>query len=181
MCFVWRAHAPRSEPSLRPPPAPCQTIARRRDRSSAQPRRASRNTPREPGYLQLGSRSHVVSATTHGAITIATYASPAKKSCIAFASSSIQRSATQLTSSLSANPRRTNRRSHLSANLGHSPAVRRSFTHATQSPTDAKRPPGNRATFSLGRIVPTEAKPSELSGCILSLATTCVKAKTMPM
>jgi hypothetical protein len=50
-----------------------------------------------------------------------------------------------------------------------------------QSPTDAKRPPGNRATFSLGRIVPTEAKPSELSGCILSLAKTGVKTKTMPM
>jgi hypothetical protein len=34
----------------------------------------------------------------------------------------------------------------------------------------AKRPPGNRAASSLGRIVPTEAKPSELSGEILSLA-----------
>jgi hypothetical protein len=45
----------------------------------------------------------------------------------------------------------------------------------------AKRPPGNRAAFSLGRIVPTEAKPSELSGCILSLAKTGVKTKTMPM
>jgi hypothetical protein len=45
-------------------------------------------------------------------------------------------------------------------------------------PADTKRPPGNRAAFSLGRIVPTEAKPSELSGCILSLAKTCVKAKT---
>jgi hypothetical protein len=45
-------------------------------------------------------------------------------------------------------------------------------------PADTKRPPGNRAAFSLGRIVPTEAKPSELSGCILSLAKTRVKAKT---
>jgi hypothetical protein len=35
--------------------------------------------------------------------------------------------------------------------------------------------------FSLGRIVPTEAKPSELSGCILSLAKTGVKAKTLPL
>jgi hypothetical protein len=34
----------------------------------------------------------------------------------------------------------------------------------------AKRPPGNRVASSLGRIVPTEAKPSELSGEILSLA-----------
>jgi hypothetical protein len=32
---------------------------------------------------------------------------------------------------------------------------------------NAKRPPGNRAASSLGRIVPTEAKPSELSGEIL--------------
>jgi hypothetical protein len=32
---------------------------------------------------------------------------------------------------------------------------------------NAKRPPGNRATSSFGRIVPTEAKPSELSGEIL--------------
>jgi hypothetical protein len=37
-------------------------------------------------------------------------------------------------------------------------------------PNNAKRPPGNRAASSLGRIVPTEAKPSELSGEILSLA-----------
>jgi hypothetical protein len=42
----------------------------------------------------------------------------------------------------------------------------------------AKRPPGNRAASSLGRIVPTEAKPSELSGEILSLAKSGVKAKT---
>ncbi len=41
-----------------------------------------------------------------------------------------------------------------------------------------KRPPGNRAASSLGRIVPTEAKPSELSGEILSLAKSGVKAKT---
>jgi hypothetical protein len=41
-----------------------------------------------------------------------------------------------------------------------------------------KRPPGNRAASSLGRIAPTEAKPSELSGEILSLAKYGVKAKT---
>jgi hypothetical protein len=35
---------------------------------------------------------------------------------------------------------------------------------------NVKRPPGNRAASSLGRIVPTEAKPSELSGEILWLA-----------
>jgi hypothetical protein len=42
----------------------------------------------------------------------------------------------------------------------------------------AKKPPGNRVASSLGRIVPTEAKPSELSGEILSLAKYGVKAKT---
>jgi hypothetical protein len=42
----------------------------------------------------------------------------------------------------------------------------------------AKRLPGNRVASSLGRIVPTEAKPSELSGEILSLAKYRVKAKT---
>jgi hypothetical protein len=30
-----------------------------------------------------------------------------------------------------------------------------------------KEPPGNRAALSSGRIVPTEAKPQKLSGCIL--------------
>src|SRR5260370_19639244 len=45
----------------------------------------------------------------------------------------------------------------------------------------AKRPPGNRVASSLGRIVPTEAKPSELSGEILSLAKYRVKAKTRPL
>jgi hypothetical protein len=29
--------------------------------------------------------------------------------------------------------------------------------------SNAKKPPGNRVAFSLGRIVPTEARPSELS------------------
>jgi hypothetical protein len=47
--------------------------------------------------------------------------------------------------------------------------------------SDAKKPPGNGAASSFGRIVPTEAKPSELSGCILSLAQTGVKAKTLQM
>ena len=43
---------------------------------------------------------------------------------------------------------------------------------------DMKRPPGNGAAFSLGRIVPTEAKPSELSGEILCLGAEGVKAKS---
>jgi hypothetical protein len=47
--------------------------------------------------------------------------------------------------------------------------------------SDAKKPPGNGTASSFGRIVPTEAKPSELSGCILSLAQTGVKAKTLQM
>jgi hypothetical protein len=43
---------------------------------------------------------------------------------------------------------------------------------------DMKKPPGNGAAFSLGRIVPTEAKPSELSGEILCLGAKGVKAKS---
>jgi hypothetical protein len=50
--------------------------------------------------------------------------------------------------------------------------------HTKVAPEKAKRPPGNRAASSLGRIVPTEAKPSELSGEILSLAKYRVKAKS---
>jgi hypothetical protein len=50
--------------------------------------------------------------------------------------------------------------------------------HPKVVPGKAKRPPGNRVASSLGRIVPTEAKPSELSGEILSLAKYRVKAKT---
>jgi hypothetical protein len=38
-----------------------------------------------------------------------------------------------------------------------------------------KEPPGNRAALPLGRIVPTEAKPSELSGCIVGSGSTSVK------
>jgi hypothetical protein len=48
-------------------------------------------------------------------------------------------------------------------------------------PKNAKRPPGNRAASSLGRIVPTEARPSELSGEILWLAKKRVKAKSAQM
>jgi hypothetical protein len=43
---------------------------------------------------------------------------------------------------------------------------------------ETKRPPGNRAALSLGRIVPTEAKPSELSGEIVWLGGRGVKAKS---
>jgi hypothetical protein len=43
---------------------------------------------------------------------------------------------------------------------------------------NTKRPPGNGTAFSLGRIVPTEAKPSELSGEILCLGAEGVKAKS---
>jgi hypothetical protein len=53
-----------------------------------------------------------------------------------------------------------------------------SHNHPKVVPGKAKRPPGNRVASSLGRIVPTEAKPSELSGEILSLAKYCVKAKS---
>src|SRR5882724_2208495 len=50
--------------------------------------------------------------------------------------------------------------------------------HPKVVPENAKMPPGNRVASSLGRIVPTEAKPSELSGEILSLAKYRVKAKS---
>jgi hypothetical protein len=51
-------------------------------------------------------------------------------------------------------------------------------TNIAKRRPDTKRPPGNRAAFSLGRIVPTEAKPSELSGEILWSAYRGVKAKS---
>ena len=41
-----------------------------------------------------------------------------------------------------------------------------------------KEPPGNRAAPSSGRIVPTEAKPSELSGCIVGAGERSVKNKS---
>jgi hypothetical protein len=41
-----------------------------------------------------------------------------------------------------------------------------------------KEPPGNRAALSSGRIVPTEAKPSELSGCIVGVPEGSVKEKS---
>jgi hypothetical protein len=48
-------------------------------------------------------------------------------------------------------------------------SVRSEFVPKLAPPQVEKRkePPGNRAALPLGRIVPTEAKPSELSGCIV--------------
>jgi hypothetical protein len=46
------------------------------------------------------------------------------------------------------------------------------------SPQKRKEPPGNRAAPSLGRIVPTEARPSELSGCIVGAGGQGVKNKS---
>jgi hypothetical protein len=48
-----------------------------------------------------------------------------------------------------------------------------------QSPKKRKEPPGNRAAPSSGRIVPTEAKPSELSGCIVGAMEGGVKDKSI--
>jgi hypothetical protein len=45
-------------------------------------------------------------------------------------------------------------------------------------PKKRKEPPGNRAAPSSGRIVPTEAKPSELSGCIVGAGEGSVKKKS---
>jgi hypothetical protein len=42
-------------------------------------------------------------------------------------------------------------------------------------PNKRKEPPGNRAALPSGRIVPTEAKPSELSGCIVGAGGRSVK------
>ena len=55
------------------------------------------------------------------------------------------------------------------------PFVTCSTYSAADFASNMKRPPGNRAASSLGRIVPTEAKPSELSGEILWLAKWRVK------
>jgi hypothetical protein len=46
------------------------------------------------------------------------------------------------------------------------------------NPQKRKEPPGNRAALSSGRIVPTEAKPSELSGCIVGAGASSVKEKS---
>jgi hypothetical protein len=48
----------------------------------------------------------------------------------------------------------------------------------SNKPLKRKEPPGNRAALSSGRIVPTEAKPSELSGCILGAWEGSVKGKS---
>jgi hypothetical protein len=45
-------------------------------------------------------------------------------------------------------------------------------------PKKRKEPPGNRAALSSGRIVPTEAKPSKLSGCIVGVWGRRVKRKS---
>jgi hypothetical protein len=68
--------------------------------------------------------------------------------------------------------RRSKPRSHL-------PCLSAPVAHVKTRPQTRRDRPGNRAASSLGRIVPTEAKPSELSACILSLAQTGVKAKTV--
>jgi len=74
---------------------------------------------------------------------------------------------------------RSNKTLSLLVHLGHISDIYLLLEDTLNDPPHAKRPPGNRAAFSLGRIVPTEAKPSELSGCILSLAKTGVKTKTL--
>jgi hypothetical protein len=49
---------------------------------------------------------------------------------------------------------------------------------ALQIAQKRKEPPGNRAAPSSGRIVPTEAKPLELSGCIVGAWDGSVKKKS---
>jgi hypothetical protein len=60
-------------------------------------------------------------------------------------------------------------------NKSHADSQKWNLTYAPYSAKKRKRPPGNRVASSLGRIVPTEAKPSELSGEILVLVKTGVK------
>jgi len=48
-----------------------------------------------------------------------------------------------------------------------------------QEGKNGKRPPEFRQPFPSGRIVPTEARPSELSGCIVGGGDGGVKAKSV--
>jgi hypothetical protein len=56
--------------------------------------------------------------------------------------------------------------------------IRKKRKRVLQSAQKRKEPPGNRAALSSGRIVPTEAKPSELSGCIVGAWDGSVKKKS---
>jgi hypothetical protein len=49
----------------------------------------------------------------------------------------------------------------------------------TEFASKRKEPPGNGTALSSGRIVPTEAKPSELSGCIVGAGGSSVKGKCL--
>jgi hypothetical protein len=46
-------------------------------------------------------------------------------------------------------------------------------------PSKRKEPPGNGTALSSGRIVPTEANPSELSGCIVGVGESSVKGNVL--
>ena len=54
---------------------------------------------------------------------------------------------------------------------------RRKAQRPKKGPHKRKEPPGNGAALPSGRIVPTEANPSELSGCILGSGESSVKRK----
>jgi hypothetical protein len=56
--------------------------------------------------------------------------------------------------------------------------IRKKWKRVLQSAQKRKEPPGNRAALSSGRIVPTEAKPSELSGSIVGVLDGSVKKKS---
>jgi hypothetical protein len=49
----------------------------------------------------------------------------------------------------------------------------------SSSPYKRKEPPGNGTALSSGRIVPTEANPSELSGCIVGSGESSVKRNVL--
>jgi hypothetical protein len=122
-------------------------------------------------YFTSGLSSPVVSAVKQGAVRIAIKIRATIKSCIrkVLPRREIARLSAIGTSSQS-------HQFHLSRSH-EDPARNRRLYHRK----NAKKPPGNRAASSLGRIAPTEAKPSELSGCILVLAKTGVKAKRSPL
>jgi hypothetical protein len=54
---------------------------------------------------------------------------------------------------------------------------RRGESKALKTRSKRKEPPGNGAALSSGRIVPTEANPIELSGCIVGAGESSVKEK----
>jgi hypothetical protein len=60
---------------------------------------------------------------------------------------------------------------------GNFAGIRSGKSKGLKSALKRKEPPGNGAALSSGRIVPTEANPIELSGCIVGSGESSVKEK----